>query len=404
MSLPPHPSSSSPSLAAPLATSRASEAEWLDPRFQKLLGVQMAFGYAFSSLLVVPKYLMTALHASPREIGELTAVNALAGIAAAPLCGWWLDRGGARASILLGSVLLTLSVGAFGFFDAVEPAVYLLRALQGVGNTLVIGGTSAFVTLLVAPKHHARAFGIAGSASLAMNAFASYTTEHLAGAYGWGLAFEVAAAFGIVAFAFSSSLPNVEPRPSAEAIPSSTGSPGGKPGVTFAALATGAAFATLATFTQPFALTRGGTDVAPLFIGYTATALATRLGLGGFVDRWGRRRTALGALALYALSVLCAAFVEPGSLFVLGLGFGAAHGMVWPSLNALAVERAPAGRSGSTLTRLHAAFGIGAMAAVWGVGQLVGMVGYPLSFATAAWLVAGGALTLRSHAAQKAAQ
>ena len=136
MSLPPHPSSSSPSLAAPLAASRASDAEWLDPRFQKLLGVQVAFGYAFSSLLVVPKYLMTALHASPREIGELTAVNALAGIAVAPLCGRWLDRGGARATILLGSLLLTLSVGAFGFFDAVEPAVYLLRALQGIGNTL----------------------------------------------------------------------------------------------------------------------------------------------------------------------------------------------------------------------------------------------------------------------------
>src|SRR5262245_65711155 len=96
---PPDPLSSPPSLTAPPAAPRATDAEWLDPRFQKLLGVQMAFGYAFSALLVVPKYLTTALGATPRQIGELAAAPALAGIAIAPLCGRWLDRGGARLSI-----------------------------------------------------------------------------------------------------------------------------------------------------------------------------------------------------------------------------------------------------------------------------------------------------------------
>ncbi|HEX6273391.1 MAG TPA: MFS transporter [Polyangiaceae bacterium] len=399
---PPDPLSSPPSLAAPLAAPRASDAEWLDPRFQKLLGVMMAFGYAFSSLLVVPKYLVTALHASPREIGELAAIPALSGIAVAPLCGRWLDRGGARATVLFGAALLALSVVPFGFFDAVEPGVYALRALQGVGNTLIMGGTGAFVTLLVAPKNHARAFGLAGSASLAMNAFASYTTERLADAYGWGPAFAVAGGFAAIALVFTLSIPKVEPQPHLEPAPSSTGSPGGAPAVTFAALAAGAAFATLATFTQPFVLTQGATDVAPLFIGYTATALAVRLGFGTFIDRWGRRRTALVSLCVYGASVLCAGIVSPPYLLLLGLGFGAAHGLAWPSLNALAVERAGAGRSGSALTRLHATFGVGAMGAVWGVGWLVGEVGYPLSFAASAWLVAGGALTLRNRSAPRA--
>jgi MFS family permease len=395
---PPDPLSSSPALSTPLAAPRSSDAEWLDPRFQKLLGVQMAFGYAFSSLLVVPKYLMTALHASPREIGELAAAPALSGIAIAPLCGRWLDRGGARAAILLGATLLTLSVGTFGFFTAVEPVVYLVRAVQGVGNTLVIGGTAALVTELVAPKHHARAFGLAGSAALAMNAIASYATEHLAHAFGWGVAFEIAGGSGILAFALTSSIPPLEKQPPFEAAPTSTSAPGGAGGaggVACAALAAGAAFATIATFTQPFVLSLGATDVAPLFIGYTATALVVRLGLGSFVDRWGRRGTAFAALSLYAVTVLSAALVRPAWLFVLGLGFGAAHGMVWPSLNALAVERAEAGRSGSALTRLHATFGVGAMAAVWGIGWLVGTIGYSASFVIASSFVAAGALTLR---------
>jgi MFS family permease len=354
----------------------------------------MAFGYAFSSLLVVPKYLTTALGANPRQIGELAAIPALAGIAIAPLCGRWLDRGGARRAIFLGATLLALSVGTFGFFHAVEPLVYLTRAVQGVGNTLVIGGTSAFVTLLVAPKHHARAFGLAGSASLAMNAFASYGTERLADAYGWGVAFEVAGAFGLLALLLTVSIPDVEAQTSLEPAPRSVGAPAGGRAVAFAAVAAGAGFATIATFTQPRVLALGATDVAPLFIGYTVTALAVRLGLGTFIDRWGRQRTAFTAISLYALAVLGAAAVPPAWIFVLGLGFGAAHGMAWPSLNALAVERAEPGRSGSALTRLHATFGIGAMGAVWGIGWLVGALGYTLSFVFAAVFVAFGALSL----------
>ena len=358
----------------------------------------MAFGYAFSSLLVVPKYLMTALHASPRQIGELAAIPALAGIAIAPLCGRWLDRGGARAAVLLGTALLAVSIGTFGFFHAVEPAVYFVRAVHGVANTLIIAGAMAFVTLIVSPKNHARAFGLAGSASLVMNAIASYTTERLAATYGWGVAFEVAGGFTLLAFVLMSSIAPVEAERPFEPAPTSTGTPAGAGAVTWAALAGGAAFATIATFTQPFVLTAGATDVAPLFIGYTITALGARLGFGSYMDRWGRRRTALWALSLYAVAVLAAALVRPSLLFPLGLVFGAAHGVLWPSINALAVERAEAGRSGSALTRLHAMFGVGAMGAVWGIGWLVGAIGYSLSFVIAAALVACGATTLRKRA------
>ena len=400
---PPDPLSSSPSLSAPLAVPRAADAEWLDPRFQKLLGVQMAFGYAFSALLVVPKYLTTALGASPRQIGELSALPALAGIAAAPLCGRWLDRGGARSAILLGATLLSVSVGSFGLFFTVEPLLYALRLLQGIGNTLVIGGAAALVAAMVAPKHHARAFGLAGSASLAMNAVASYTTERLADTFGWSVAFEVAGAASILVFAFTSLIPAVESPREPEPAPHSVGGAAGARGVTLAALAGGAAFATVATFTQPLVLELGGTDVASLFVGYTITALGTRLGLGTFVDRWGRRRTALAALSLYVIAVLGAAVVRPSWLFVLGLGFGAAHGMLWPALNALAVERAPSRRSGSALTRLHATLGIGSMAAVWGVGWLIGAIGYALSFVITAVFVAGAAFSLRAPGTKRVA-
>jgi MFS family permease len=294
---------------------------------------------------------------------------------------------------------MSLSIGTFGFFRAIEPLVYVARAVQGVGNTLVIGGAAALVTMFVTPKHHARAFGLAGSASLAMNALASYTTERLAHAFGWGVAFEVAGGIALLAFVFTSAIPPVESQPVIEPAPHSAGGATGARSVTFAALAGGAAFATIATFTQPLVLELGGTDVASLFVGYTVTALAVRLGLGTFVDRWGRRRAALAALSLYVLAVLAAAAIRPAWLFALGLAFGAAHGLLWPALNALAVERAAIGRSGSALTRLHATFGIGSMGALWGVGWLVHAIGYSLSFVMVAVFVAACAFTLRRRGA-----
>jgi MFS family permease len=231
-----------------------------------------------------------------------------------------------------------------------------------------------------------------------MNAIAAYSTERLADVFGWGVAYEVAGGFTLLAFALTSSIPPVRADTAFEPAPTSASAPGSTGGVTVAALAAGAAFATIATFTQPFVISLGATDVAPLFIGYTATALIVRLGFGSYMDRWGRRRTALWSLSLYAVAVLAAALVRPSLLFPFGLVFGAAHGVLWPSINALAVERAEAGRSGSALTRLHAMFGVGAMGAVWGIGWLVGAIGYSLSFVIAAVFVACGAATLHKRA------
>jgi MFS family permease len=155
-------------------------------------------------------------------------------------------------------------------------------------------------------------------------------------------------------------------------------------GVSAGSLAAGMGFGMLATFTQPYALSLGAEHVASLFVGYTCTALFVRLGLGSAVDRWGRRRAAFVSLVLYALTALAAASLQPNWLFVLGLGFGVAHGLAWPSLCALAVEGAARGRVGSALTRVQASFGIGSMAAVLCGGHLVTAFGYPTAFVLAA--------------------
>jgi MFS family permease len=384
---------------------RASEAAligprprtWVDARFRTLLLVQFAFGYSFSALLLAPKYAAVAFGADSRTIGQLGASYVLAAAACAPIAGRLLDRGHHRTAILAGSLLLALSVGWFGTFERVEPLLYVVRSLQGIGNTLVMGGAFTLVTKLVPARDHGRAFGWVGSASLVMNGIAAYATERLSELFGWAPAFFVAGVASLVSFAFALTLPADSQPASPASSPDSRAKTNLRipPFVLFGALAaTGFAFATLSTFVQPYALVLGEHQVSEFFIGYTLTALSVRLLGGSFADRFSRRHTSAFALVIYVLSLVLAARLGVGGLFPLGLCFGLAHGMAWPSLNALVVEQAEPTRVGSALSFMQAFFGIGSIAAVLGVGHLVGPIGYPSCFGLAALLALASALSL----------
>lgn len=395
MTIPPSSQSFRPS--PPAALGHALTAEWFDPRFRRLLVMQMAFGYAFSALLLVPKFATEHLHATPREVGDLAAYPVVAAVAIAPFCGRWLDAGGFRSCLWFGATLLALSTAAMTFVHEIGLAAHGLRALQGIGNAIFVGGSGSLVTRIVSRQHHGRAFGTVGAAGLLMNAFGSTATERLAHAFGWGVAFQAAAVVALLAVPLSFGMPEVAQLDHDSALPThaSARTFRAQIGVVAGALAAGIGFGMLATFTQPYALGLGAEHVAVLFVGYTCTALLVRLGLGSAVDRWGRRRAALLALVLYGLTAFAASSLQPSWLFVLGLGFGVAHGLAWPSLCALAVEGAPNGRVGSALTRVQASFGIGSMTAVWCGGLIVTAFGYPLAFMLAAAAIAVLAAALR---------
>jgi predicted MFS family arabinose efflux permease len=94
------------------------------------------------------------------------------------------------------------------------------------------------------------------------------------------------------------------------------------------------------------------------------------------------------------LTTAYAAALTPDGLFVLGLGFGVAHGLVWPSLSALTVERAPRGHAASALARLYGSFSLGGLLAVWAGGWLVKGAGYPVTFLAAAGAIGIGTVVL----------
>lgn len=364
--------------------------------FALILATQLAFGFAFSSFFLLPKFVVTELHGSPSQVGYVGATAVLAAVLSSPLCGKLLGRGGRKPIIALGCLLS--GIGAIGFLGVTEVGSYLygLRAVQGVGYTLYFVGAGTLVADISPAPRLGQAIGWFGSAGLFMNAVATLVAERVAHDFGWHSVFVAAAVSGVVGSLLALGLREPERTQHASIAPSIT-RPAPAPSrlpVMWAAAAGGAAFGVMFTFTQPLALSLGDSNISPLFAGYTAAALVVRLAFGNLADRLGRARVGAVALALYALVVASTAALGPGWLSVVGIGFGLAHGAFYPSLNALALEGAARAERGTIGAYFNAAFNGGVLIVTYCFGQVAQVYGYRVVFLLVAGLTCSGVLML----------
>lgn len=376
----------------------APEPDLFTRDFALILATQLAFGFAFSSFFLLPKFVVTALSGSPRQVGFVGAVAVVAAVLASPLCGKLLDAG-RRVPLMAWGCLLS-GWGALGFVRVCEvgPYLYGLRAVQGVSYTLYFVAAITLVSDLAPPARLGQAIGWFGSAGLVMNAVATLLAERLADAYGWHSVFYTAAASGLLGAVLALTVrePRHQPRKSDASSPALAAPHQGR--VLWAAAAGGAAFGALFTFTQPLALSLGDSNISPLFAGYTGAALFFRLLFSNAADRFGRARVAGAALALYSLVVAATAGLMRGWLPLLGIGFGLAHGAFYPSLNAAALEGISKGQRGSVGAYFNAAFNAGVFVVTFCFGQIAQLYGYRIVFLLVACLSASGCFVLFGQA------
>lgn len=378
-----------------------SEPDLFSRDFALILATQLAFGFAFSSFFLLPKFVVTELSGSPSQVGFVGAMAVVAAVLSSPACGKLLATGQRKPIIALGCLLS--GIGALGFLAVHEvgPYLYGLRAIQGIGYTLYFVGAGTLVADISPASRLGQALGWFGSAGLLMNAVATLVAERIAHSLGWHAVFIAAAASGALGTAIALSLR--EPERAAQ--PST---PSAEPGLNSSALrqrwavlwgaaAGGAGFGVLFTFTQPLAISLGDSNISPLFAGYTAAALVVRLVFGNLADRVGRARVGAGALLIYALVVAAAAGLERGWLGVLGIGFGLAHGAFYPSLNALALEGAARRERGLIGAYFNAAFNAGVLVVTYCFGQVAQAYGYRVVFLLVAGLTSTGCLVLWSQ-------
>jgi MFS family permease len=368
--------------------------------FALVLATQFTFGFAFSSFLLLPKFVVTELHGTPRQVGYVGALAVLTAVLVSPLCGRLLDRGRRLPHVVLGCVLSGFAALGFVFVTEAGPYLYAVRAVQGVSYTLYFVAAGTLVADLSPPSRLGQALGWFGAGGLVMNAIATLVAEGVAARFGWHAVFYAAAASGFAGALLSLCLREPEraagAATSVEPAPRPTSS--SRNAVLWGAAAGGTAFGALFTFTQPLALSLGDTNISPLFAGYTAAALLVRLGFGTLADRVGRARIGGGALGVYALVVAMTAGLARGWLAPLGVGFGLAHGAFYPSLNALALEGVARGERGRAGAWFNAAFNAGVLLVTFGFGHVAQYYGYRSVFLAVACLSAAGCFVVLGQA------
>jgi MFS family permease len=371
--------------------------------FLLLLAMQGAFGFALSIFLLLPKFLAAECLASPSQIGVVMASFGVASLASIPLVARAMVAFDHRRSLVISNLVLAL--GAFGFLlvSGAGPLAAALRGLHGLAWSLGFAGGMALVAELAPITRLGQAIGIFGAASLGMTAIGPAVAEPLAAAVGYRAVFLLGGLAALAATALARRLPRLPPlgegktagvgtrdQPEGRAL----GYPRHQAGAIFLVLATGAlAMGVMFTFLAPFALARGITAVRGFFIAYTLSALTVRIVVGPLADRIGHGRIAVASAPVYGLVVVAAGVFGPAHLTALGIGFGCAHGAIFPALMTLLLGGADRHQRARLVGRANGSMNLG-LAAVFLVGLGAERVGYPPMFILAGALMAATTLLL----------
>jgi len=345
------------------------------------------FFLTFASFFLLPLHIRE-LGGSERTVGFLMGTTGISGLVSVLIVGALLDRYGRGRFLRGGMAVMGVASAAFLATSAIGPLMFALRIVQGLAFSASFNAAATLAAELAPPARRTSALGIFGISTLLTHAIAPSLGEQIVAVGGFGLLFAIAGVYCAIGLAIVWTLPT--PRRHAHAGPPPA--PLRRVPGFVAAIATiaccGGAFGSVLTFVPTFVRDEGLGVVSAFFLAYTTTAVGVRIVGGGAGDRLGHRPVVLPALALLAVAVGSLALVHSMTTLVLaGLVFGAAQGLVYPTLNAYTVELVPLVQLGRAQSMYNGAFNLGTTFGAMVMGNVVQVYGHRAMFAGAGGLV-----------------
>lgn len=355
--------------------------------------VTLLLGAAVANLFVIAPRFLGAAGYDKREIGIVMGAFNVASLIGFPLIAPLVARFGYARVIAAGCAVC--AVGALAFALAGDlPGYAAARAVQGLGLAALMVGSGSFVAEIAPPGRLGEALGVSGILTLVAQAIGPALAQVIHDHAGWVWVWRAGIASGLAAAVVALGLPTV---PRAEVAPA-----GARGAAAIALIATalaGIGFGVIWTFLADYGPRVGVPVVTGFFAAYVAAAVSTRLFLGALSDRIGRRRAAVPALVGHTLALVgMSRLGAPWHLIAIGLGYGLCHGIYYPTLQALTVERA-GGARGAAVAAYIFAFGAGIVIAAFGLGPIARAYGYPTIYlcAAGAGLIAAGLVAWRGE-------
>ena len=328
------------------------------------------------------------------QVGLVFSVMTAVSMVLRPSVGGWIDRFGARPVVVPGLAALVAVSLALHVPDT-PGGVIAVMAAAGLAYALV-NMTTAIVTARASDgTHRGEALSLYYLGSSLAIAAAPPAALWIHGAGGMTPAFVVVTTLAVVLVALATTWPQAVTAAIA-------GAPAGfrllsrrALGVSGALALTTIGHSSIYAFLPLYVTSRGDAgSVGWFFAMYSTVMIVCRATLGRLSDRVGRARVALPAMALTAVAYFILTLPPtPVSLLASAVVLGAASSVLYPTLAALVLDRAPESERGLALGTLSAAWDLGVV-----VGSaLVGFVADRVSFG-AGFAVGSGAAVLGAAA------
>jgi MFS family permease len=367
----------------------------LTPRFLAVGLAALAYFTGDGILIAaVPRYVAGPLGGSNVTVGVVVGAFAVSAFFLRPWVGGLGDRRGRRPLMVIGAGLFAASVLAYTLTS--DPiALGALRLVTGAGEAFFfVGATTAF-TDLAPPSRRGEAMSLA-SLSLYVGIGTGPILGELAiDAFGFSLAWVLAAAAGLVALGIALRLP--ETRDAADLAAPAESPPAHRlvhpagllPGLILLASIIG--MACFLTFVPLYALTLGMSGAGHVLLVFSGLVVGIRSIGARIPDKLGAGRATRLALTLSGSGLaLAGLWRSPTGLFVAAVVLGVGIALLTPSVFALAVERVEARERGAvigtTSAFLDIALGVGPAALAFAAGSF----GHEGTFLAAAAVAAAG--------------
>ncbi|RMF22020.1 MAG: MFS transporter [Deltaproteobacteria bacterium] len=338
----------------------------------------------FAFFFLLPIWVLR--HGGGEEIaGRVVGVSGFAGLCVLPLIGYLLDRFGRRRFMIGGAVAASITSFAFMTLDGVGPLLYLLRVIQGIAFTCAFTSAQTLAVLFAPIQRRAEAIGWFGVSTILTHAISPALGEEIVRRWGFNAMFATGGVLALLALAMACVLPQppelesdgqgrrIDPAMARRAVGTAA----------LAMVCYGFGFGATQTFVpvlmERFAIGRIGV----FFAAWSFTAVTVRIVLGSASDRYGRHAVLVPAMLTMSAAVAMLVFVRsmPGILAV-GLTFGLAQGLLYPTMNALVADWSSAHNIGRTQSLFSGSYSLGIASCSFFFGSIAERFGYAAMFST----------------------
>lgn len=366
---------------------------------------------SFTSFFLYPIQLIN-IGGSELDIGLIMGCFAGASALCRPWISEMIDRIGRWRSYLIGCCGMAL----FPLFylllpadiSAAYPYLIPLRVLHGIA--LAIAFTAAFTFIAdIVPSHRMNeGIGIFGISGLLATGIGPGVGEIVIGRFGFPALYIFASLAALIAVCCHHWLEETSSHQDtiSAPVPFFTILKRKKMMRIFClSLLFGTGIAAYANFIAPLAKERGILSLTPYYMVYAIAAISTRFGGGRLSDRIGEGRVVAPSMVITGSGFLLLVWADStGALIAAGALSGIGHGLLFPTLNTLALRGTPSTERGKVTGIFTGSIDMGAFVGAYLLGAIGEMVGLAAIFFVAFAGLAGGAFSAYNWFYQKKEQ